>query len=136
MSISAVEESHDDLYANVKKFFVESTSGSLSVLTVTLLTRYSMELMQTNAKWSIMKGSEKKALVVGVLNALIKDLLNDPSVVGPNVDESFKAGILATLDLAPMIIDAAVDFAKTYHSTAVGGSEPLGNGKSCCFPFC
>ena len=109
-----VQKRFDALYGDVKEFFKSSTNGKLSIASVTVLTRYAMEIVQTSQSWQDMKGSEKKNLVLGVLNAVIQDLLADHDVVGDSLDEGTKQAILTALEMAPMIIDAAVDFAKVY----------------------
>lgn len=136
-SQTAVQKRFDLLYADVKEFFKTTSTGRLSVASVTSLTRYGMELVQTGNNWEGMKGSEKKDLVLGVVSEVIKDLLNDPEVVGENFDQGTRDAILAALDLVPMIIDAAVDFAKTYHDNA--NKQDTNNDerpRRKCFGFC
>lgn len=106
-----MSKQHDNLYADVKKFFMESMSGKLTVSSVTILTRYAMEETQINNK--IMTGSEKKELVMGVINAFIEDLIIYDTVVKLTNDN--KQAIIAALALTPFLIDAAAGFAKTYH---------------------
>jgi len=132
-----VQKRFDVLYDDVKQFFKNTSTGRLSVASVTALTRYSMEVVQTGENWTGMKGSEKKDLVYGVVTEVIKDLLHDPEVVGEDFDEGTRDAILAALNLVPLVIDAAVDFAKTYSS-----ARPSGEGDSDvvhrrkCFGFC
>ncbi len=119
---------HDALYKDVKQFFTDSISGTLTVASVATLTRYAMEVVQTGRKWKSLRGAQKRELVLGVISALVKDLLEDPKVVGENFDEGSKQAILAALAFAPMLIDAAVGFAKTYHGNKSSGGRPR--------PFC
>lgn len=109
-----VQKKYDALYSDAKKFFLDTTSGRLTVSTVTTLTRYTMEVVQTGKDWAGLKGSEKKDLVLGVLNELIKDLIEDPDIGGEDFPQETRDAILAALAVAPMFIDAAVDFAKVY----------------------
>lgn len=125
MSEEIIAKRYDSLYNDVKTFFVTTLSGKLTIGSVAVLTRYAMEVVQTTKNWSKMKGSEKHALVYGVIKALIKDLLQDPQVVGDNFDPHTAEGILLALDMVPVIIDSAVEFAKTYKSTG-------GFNFSCC----
>ena len=127
-----VQKKYDALYGDVKRFFEESTSGKLNSLTVITLVRYTMEAVQTGKMWENMRGSEKKDLVLGVLGALVEDLINDPDVVGENFSEQTKESILSALAMAPMMIDAAVDFAKVYG----GGSNSGSNSQKRCCSFC
>jgi hypothetical protein len=135
---ASVEKQYDTLYNDVKQFFKNSTSGKLTVASVTVLTRYSMELVQTGENWQGMKGSEKKDLVFGVISALVTDLLDDPQVVGKNFSDDTRQGILAAVGLVPMIVDAVVDFAKTYsqqNPAPVSGSNSGSSGRKrffCC----
>ena len=110
----SVQKKYDTLYNDAKKFFLDTTSGKLTVATVTILTRYTMEVVQTGKDWAGLKGSEKKDLVLGVLNELIKDFIEDPDIGGENFPQETREAILAALAVAPMFIDAAVDFAKVY----------------------
>jgi hypothetical protein len=108
----------DTLYADVKKFYEDSLHGQLTVESVTILTRYTMEAVQLNAKG--LKGSEKKALVLEILNQIVKDALEES-----DLDEEIKNAIMASLALAPVLIDAVVDFAKIYNNKSCR--------KLCCF---
>jgi len=108
-----IQKNHDVLYDDVKQFFITSGSGKLSITSITTLTRYAMEVVQTGRAWKGMKGSEKKALVFEVISDLVEDLLNDTDVVG-DLDNDIKQGILTATTLVPTFIDAAVDFAKIY----------------------
>ncbi len=76
-----------------------------------------MEIVQTGRRWKGMRGTEKRNLVIAVITAIVEDLINDPEVVGENFDEAAKQVILAAVSFVPMMIDAAVDFAKTYHDS-------------------
>jgi hypothetical protein len=127
-----VQKRYDALYGDVKQFFVESTSGKMTVASVTTLTRYAMEVVQTGQGWKGMKGSEKKDLVLGVITALVEDLLHDPQVVGEDFDDGTRDAILAAVSMVPMFIDAAVDFAKVYTD---GQSQQPGTGNRPKF-FC
>jgi len=124
-----VEKRYDTLYNDVKGFFENSTSGKMNAASVTTLVRYSMEVVQTGKLWTGMHGSEKKDLVIGVVTALVNDLLDDPSVVGEDFSDDTRQAILAALSFAPMLIDAAVDFAKAYASGDGSGGSRL----KCCF---
>jgi hypothetical protein len=108
----------DTLYADVKKFYDDTLNGQLTVESVTILTRYTMEAVQLNSKG--LKGSEKKALVLDVVNQLVKDALEES-----DLPDDTKQAIMTSLALAPILVDAAVDFAKIYNN---------GKGcKICCF---
>jgi len=131
-----VQKRFDLLYTDVKDFFKNTSTGKISIVTVTTLTRYSMELVQTSDNWAGMKGSEKKDLVYGVVTEVIKDLLNDPQVVGENFDEATRQAILLALDIVPSLIDAAVDFAKTYKDSKPKVDENGVEIKRRCFGFC
>ena len=122
------ERVHDQLYATVKNFFEESTSGNLTTASVATLTRYAMQVVQTDVNFQGMKGSEKKDLVVGVVTALITDLLNDS-----NLDDSTKQSIIVLLATVPSIIDMAVDFGKVYHNSQSSGDSHQRSGFFCCF---
>ena len=127
-----VQKQYDTLYGDVKQFFMNSTRGKLTVYSVTVLTRYAMELVQTGKNWKGLKGSEKKDLVLGVITAIVEDLLHDPQVVGENFDPNTRDGILAAVAVVPMFIDAAVDFAKTY--VASKPTDPnTPRPRFCCF---
>lgn len=100
------------LYLYVKNFFNEMIAGKLTVNTVTVLTRYSMEYVQQN--WKELKGSEKKELVMSVITDFIKNLLNDKEVVGNALTNEIKEQVLVAVDMIPTLIDTTVDFAKSY----------------------
>lgn len=123
-----IEKRYDLLYNDVKKLFLETTSGKITMSTVSTLTRYSMELVQTGVAWASMRGSEKKELVMDVVNALFEDLINDDHVVGDIPDE-LKSTLQVALSVVPSFIDATVDFAKVYINTK---HEP-NRKKLCCF---
>jgi hypothetical protein len=106
----------DTLYADIKRFHTDTLNGQLSALSVTALIRYSMQLVQSQA----LTGSEKKALVLQLVNDLVEDSLEESEL-----PEDTKQAINSALVFAPLLIDASVDFAKTYKS---------GSGcKLCCF---
>lgn len=105
----------DTVYEDVQTFFKDTLDGKLTVEAVTILTRYTMELVNSQN----LKGSEKKALVLEVINEVVKDALEE-SDLSPEVQNAIKS----VLSFAPMIIDATVDFAKIYSS-----------GKKRCFCF-
>lgn len=109
----------DTLYADVQRFYTDSLNGNLSAASVTALVRYAMETVNAMA----LKGSEKKALVVDVVNQLVKDALEKSEL-----DDQMKAAIESALSLAPLLIDAAVDFAKIYGNNKESKCKLL-----CCF---
>ncbi len=127
-----VQKRYDTLYSDVKHFFLDSTSGKLTVASVTTLTRYAMEVVQTGKGWKRLKGSEKKDLVIGVITELIEDLVEDPEVVGEDFDEGAKQAILAALAFAPLLIDAAADYAKVY----LNSQGQAGGGRRMLFGCC
>jgi hypothetical protein len=88
-----------------------------------------MEIVQTGKSWIGMRGAEKKDLVLGVISAVVEDLMNDTEVVGEDFDAGSREAILTALALAPMLIDAAVDFAKVYSETHESGN---GRRRSFC----
>ena len=91
------------------------------------LVRYVMELVQTGNQFKSLKGSEKKALVLQVVEAVVKDILETEEVA-----EEAKSAILLAVDLAPYVIDATIDFAKVYSSTG-GGGEGVKRAFCGCF---
>ena len=122
-----VEKKYDTLYNDVRKFYLHSTTGRLNASSVTTLVRYAMEVVQTGRMWKNMRGSDKKDLVLGVVTALVNDLLEDPQVSN-HIDDQTRTFIMTALTMAPMVIDAAAGFAKTYASTKKGGQR----GFFCC----
>jgi hypothetical protein len=120
---------YDTLYQDLKQFYLETTNGKLTLNTITTLTRYAMEHVQINALWANLKGSEKKELVLTVVTDFMGDLLNDPELkITDETRDLLKNGLL----MVPFMIDAAVDFAKTYN---VFKQSIFSTGKSklCCF---
>ena len=108
----------DTLYSDVKRFYNDSLNGQLTVASVTTLTRYSMELVQTQN----LKGSEKKAMVEHLVNELVKDALEESDIPQETQD-----AIQTALILVPLLVDAAVDFAKIYSGSSSGSGCKL-----CC----
>jgi hypothetical protein len=106
----------DTLYADLKRFHKDTLNGALSAASITSLVRYSMQLVQTQT----LAGSEKKALVLQLVNELVKDYLADSTL-----PEDTREAIQTAMIFAPLLIDASVDFAKSY---AAGGGSKL-----CCF---
>lgn len=101
----------DTLYTDLKRFHKDTLNGALSAASITSLVRYSMELVQTQA----LKGSEKKELVLKLVNELVKDYLADSSL-----PDDTKQAIESALIIAPFLIDASVDFAKAYAANSNG----------------
>ena len=120
------DTNYDELYADLKAFFTE-TKQNMDISTVISLTHHAMSLVQTKKQLLSLPGVQKKELVMNVLIALVKDLLDDPSVVGTNLTEETRQAILMSLDAVPYLIDAAVNFAKVYSTTLK---------KVPCFSFC
>jgi hypothetical protein len=109
-SSDELKRKYDTLYQDLKEFYLDTTNGKLSLNTITILTRFAMEHVQTHTLWANLKGSEKKDLVVSVVTDFINDMLNDTD----KVDEETKRILQNGLEMVPMLIDAAVDFAKVY----------------------
>ena len=122
----------DKLYSDLSSFFKTTLGGQFNPASVPTLTRYAMECLQTGLEWKGMSGSEKKNLVLGVVIKFVKDLVADPDVT-KNLDANAKTAILASLDLIPVIIDVAVDFAKTYSANANTPGAPPGSTLCGCF---
>ena len=115
MDSKNTNQRYQELYDTIKKLFLISTSGALSIQNIPFMTRYGMELLETGVTWKNMKGSEKKDLLVSVLMSLIKDL---------NADSHIPSELLDTiLSVLPHIIDTSVDFAKIYNNK---------NKRKCC----
>lgn len=107
----------NDLYANLKSYFMSTMGGIFNIAMVPTLTRYAMECIETGLEWKQMTATEKSNLIVGVVVQFTKDIISDTSVT-KNLDANTRAAILASLDLVPIIINVATDFANTVNSTS------------------
>jgi hypothetical protein len=125
--------SYDNLYQDVKTFLKNSSSGKLSISSISNMTRYAMEVVQIGKNWSSMRGSEKKELVYNVITNVVEDILNDEQI-GKNIDPETKEILLSTLQFIPTLIDTSVDFAKVYLNMK-NKNKNKNNNKKCRF-FC
>lgn len=112
----------DTLYLDVKRFYEDSLNGQLTPASITTITRYTMELVNSQN----LKGSEKKALVLEIVNEIVKDALSTS-----DISDEAKQVILTAVSFTPLLIDAAVDFAKIY-SSEDGGCKKACKGLRCC----
>jgi len=122
-----VRKKYDKLYDDLKEFYKCLGNKELSLQMIVTLTRWCMEHVQTNKEWIKMKGSEKKLLVVGVMTEFLNDALNDAKAL----NEDTKAKLSIALEMLPSIIDATIDFAKTYRITKP--YEVFKSKKWCCY---
>jgi len=122
----------ETLYSDTKKFFDTVHGGKLNVATVTALTRYSMEVIQKGSQFKNLKGSEKKALVIRVLKAIVDDVVeSQEDKISPDEAQL----ILLAVDAMPYVIDATIDFAKVYLGTN-GGVQGVKQKLCGCFKCC
>lgn len=118
MTDEVVNPLYDNLYRDVKKFYNDTLNSKLSAANATTLLRYAMEIIERGGKWGNMRGSEKKQLVLNVVNELVNDALADSKL-----SKESQRAIKYAMKMAPYIIDATVDFAKVYNESHSQGKR-------------
>lgn len=122
----------DFLYQDVKGFTTDFQRG-FNVDAVGKILRYTMSVVQTAVEFKDLSGLERKDFVLAVVTDVVNDLLEDREVSSKLPPDAVTA-IRFALSAAPMIIDTAVGFAKTY---ADGVSPAAGDDgvahKGCCY---
>lgn len=125
----------DTLFADVKSYVETFKSSGFDMAALTGLVRYAMSIVETGIAFKDMTGLECKDYVVAVVTDVVNDLLDDPDVGGKMPAEAVTS-LRVGITMVPMIIDAAVGFAKTYqaaHPPALTNGDDGVATKSGCF---
>lgn len=118
-------EKVDDLYSEIKQFYLDTSRGEFRAKHVTMLTKRAMQIIQTGRDWSSLSGPEKKEIVISVIQEVVSDLINDKDVV--KIDDNARLAIDMALETLPFFIDAAADFAKVVKKQLQDGIPPHDN---------